>query len=444
MTNNTPLFPAVGKLATPDTPRDSFVSFASVHHDLAPKSHGYTDKYSQFVIQYIVEWDRVITTRVDKGLKQAEILRRDLDHYQKKAETLRASASQVMSKGKTVDNKAQEKLARNEEKLLAAKSTYDTFATDMCIYLEELTQRSWKDLHPCLVKMAQFEMTISKEEAKTFGQMNQVVDQLKIIGDQHKLEAAGRLKELETQKPTILSTREPDAPSAITNGEAFGSFGGGPTAMGVGGDPWSQNQHLPPGSVAPQGMGGFPIAIATAPSSNVSRATSAGSFSSYNMNASDMIAIAKSAAPPPTMEELNIATTSLTMSGSGSYHNYGHQLSGSLYDDASTTSSITTLPIAPPPMSAPPPLPPSGYTSPMNNPYGFSPSYGAPAPMPVPNYGIPVQMPSYGAPVQNYGAPIPNYGVPVPMPNYGASPPIPLSSPPTGYPNNPYGAPPSF
>ena len=437
MTTNSPLLDAAGKLPSPDTPRDSIVSFASVHHSLAPKAQGYADKYSQFVINYIVEWDRIITTRVEKGLKTAEDLRRDYDHYQKKAESLRASANSALAKGKMVDNKSQDKLARNEEKLVAAKASYDKFATDMCIYIEELTERSWKDLHPCLVKMAQFDMTISKEEATCFGQMDHVVNQLKKLGEQYKLQASGRLKELETQQPAILSTREANAQPSLTNGNTFGmgsgSFGLGSGSVGAGsvpgGDSWSQHQYLPPGSVAPQGMGGFPVAIAMAPASHMSRETSAQSFSgSFGggsahgsvggpMNASDMLAIANSAAPPPTMDDLNFAAQrSLTISTS-QQSNYGYQFN----DDASNASS-NSMPIAPPPMGAPPPLPPSGYCSPMANPYGFNSS------VPIPSYG---------------GSSPMSYGQPPPM-TFGAPPPMSYGAPSPTYSSNLYGAPPSF
>jgi hypothetical protein len=420
MTAGSPVFSAAGKIPSPDDPRDSFVSFSSIHHLLAPKSLGYADKYSKFVINYVVEWDRVITTRVEKGLKNAEALRRDYDHYQKKAETLRASATAVMSKGKSVDPKSQEKLARNEEKLVAAKTAYDKFATEMCIYLEEVTERSWRDLHPCLVKMAQFEMTISKEEATSLGQMTQVVNALKTIGDQNKVEGSGRLKELETQQPIVLSTAEKPAPLAITGGEFFGSGG----SMGLGGDPWAQQQHLPPGSVAPGGLGGFPVAVASGPTS-ISRVTSNQSFQSSiggsshfsnGPNASEMLSIAGSSAPPPTMDDLNFAALTVSNTPTNTY-GYGGNAFG---DDSSATSSLMTMPMAPPPMGAPPPLPPAGYSSPMDNPYGAPApmSYGAPAPM---SYGAPAPM-SYGAPT-NYGAPSPAYGAPaygMPAPTYGA------------------------
>jgi hypothetical protein len=424
MTAGSPVFSAAGKTPSPDNPGDSFVSFASIQHLMAPKSQGYCDKYNQFVIGYVVEWDRVITTRVEKGLNNAETLRRDYDHYQKKAETLRASATAVMSKGKAVDPKAQERLARNEEKLITAKTAYDKFATEMCIYLEEVVERSWRDLHPFLVKVAQFEMTISKEEAASLGQMSLVIDALKTIGDQKKVDANGRLKALETQQPTVLSTAENPAPLAITGGEFFGSS-------------WAQQQHLPPGSVAPGGLGGFPVAVASAPTSfervtsNQSFQSSIGGSSYYSNgpNTSEMLSIAGSSAPPPTMDDLNFAALTISTTPANTY-GYG---GNAFHATSSAANSMVTSPMAPPPMGAPPPLPPAGYSSPMDNPYGAPAlTYGAPAPM---SYGAPPPM-AFGAPT-NYGAPAPAYGAST---NYGAPAPA-YGAPAYGAPASTYGAP---
>jgi hypothetical protein len=133
------------------SPPDSVISYLSVHHGLAVKSKMYSGKFGQFVIDYAVEWQRVVVTRCDKTLKEAERLRVEVDHYQSKVESLRQSANEKMAKGKQVDQKSAEKLTRNEEKLIQIKEENKKFTANTCLLVEELTERSWRDLHPLLI-----------------------------------------------------------------------------------------------------------------------------------------------------------------------------------------------------------------------------------------------------------------------------------------------------
>ena len=68
-----------------------------------------------------------------------------------------------MAKGKQVDSKAAGKLTRNEEKLIKVKESGSKFISDLCLLMEEVTERSWRDLHPMLVKCAQFEGQVSSD-----------------------------------------------------------------------------------------------------------------------------------------------------------------------------------------------------------------------------------------------------------------------------------------
>ena len=64
-------------------------SYLSVHEGLANKSKMYSNKYAQFVVDYAMEWEKVVVARVSTGLKKAEQLRVEVDHYQAKVESLR-------------------------------------------------------------------------------------------------------------------------------------------------------------------------------------------------------------------------------------------------------------------------------------------------------------------------------------------------------------------
>ena len=88
-TENSPMYDCGGSVGNQDK------SYAAIHHRLSAKVSGYADKYNQFVVDYAVEWDKVVTARISAGLKTTEGLRRDLDHYQKKVEELRTQSNKI-------------------------------------------------------------------------------------------------------------------------------------------------------------------------------------------------------------------------------------------------------------------------------------------------------------------------------------------------------------
>ena len=247
-TKGTPLFDSVGLLPSADRPSNTVCSYASIHQDVSAKSKSYTSKYGQFVLDYAVEWDKIVSTRVENGIKKAKALRIELDHYQKKTESLRLTVNQAMARGKPVASTQQEKLRRNEEKLLASKQNYNQVATDVSILLEEVVERSWRDLHPLLVKCSQFDMTLASDEARVLGQLQTVISALKQVAIENGIAPQPRLKDLAGLKPELLSTRP-----------------GGVKGLAIEAMPATA---LAPGTVGAQGMGGFPVPISPAHTTN--------------------------------------------------------------------------------------------------------------------------------------------------------------------------------
>jgi len=438
LTQGTPMFSCGGDM------ENHSQSYAAIHSDICSKGEDFADKYNQFVVLYVLEWENVVTKRVNAGLKTTESLRLDLDHYQRKVEELKLQVNKLLSKGKMPDEKTKDKLKRNEEKLSNAKQIHDKASQDMCMLLEETVDHGWKDLHPILIKMAQFDMTVANDEAREFSEMESVVTALKGLATSHGLNSAGRLKALLEEKVSILYTGNTHGHSAgaIGNGGNEGYDAGGmgqggsylsyennapslppgtvaPQGMGgypvhvseinntpsmppgsvapqgMGGYPVQVSENntpsLPPGSVAPQGMGGYPLQIKSedTPSNNTVRASANSSNSNEYWNrptpisTSDMLEVAQSAAPPPTLDEIDYAnnndqhlsapnpyypgppvepssgqlTPSTNPFGPGNTNSYG----------PSTPSAdgikITAAPSAPPP---PPPLyePPSAPSYP--------------------------------------------------------------------------------
>ena len=96
------MWDCVGQMPDADHPADSVCSYSSVYDVLSAKSKSFVEKYQQFVISYVVEWEKTVTTRVNAGMKKVEDQRRELNHYQKKVESLRLSTNKTMAQGKSV------------------------------------------------------------------------------------------------------------------------------------------------------------------------------------------------------------------------------------------------------------------------------------------------------------------------------------------------------
>jgi hypothetical protein len=431
----TPIHEATGMLPSADRPSSTVNSYASIHDTLSAKTQSYVAKYQQFVIDYAVEWEKVVVTRVGNGLKVVQDLRRDLDHYQKKVEAMRLSVNQAMSKGKNVKADTAERLKRNEEKLISAKQTFNKSATDLCILMEEVTERSWRDLHPLLLKCAQFDMTLASDESSILSGLNAVVSALKEVATAQGLSPQPRLKDLAGVKPELLSTR-PGGVSGlmIEAGAAMGGELGSGTAFG-GYDSMAQ----PPGSVALQGMGGYPVSITDSMSqpgfpsdhSAPMRSDSIGSFASappmsnpslyngsngYNnsggvdpLSTLGMLTLSGSAAPPPTMEDVYAASRSAPSSGNlpplgPSYSNYS--VRSASYNDMDSMSNYS----APAPMGSPPPPPNMPPPPPPGPAYdAYPPQQAAWSAEPPPAYAYAPAPVAY----QQYPPPLPNaYGPP--------------------------------
>lgn len=422
LTKGTPLWDATGLMPSADRPSNTVSSYASVHDTLSAKSKSYATKFKQFVLDYAIEWDKVVRTRVEGGLKKAEALRRELDHYQKKVEALRLTTNQALAKGKTVAPATAERLGRNEEKLISSKQGYNKIATDLCILMEEVTERAWRDLHPLLIKCAQFDMTMSSDESSILSALNQSVSALKLVATEKGLSPQARLKDIASLNPELLSTR----PGGVSG--LMITSGGEPLA--------GSSMAMPPGSVGPQGLGGYPVQLSsgseppppyalaqTTSFNSYASAPASGNFGVEPLSTMSMLSISQASVPAPTYEDMYAANHSTAMSvhsaPPGNYQSPASRMSS--FNDSSVysaQSAYSGAPVAAAPAAPPPPPPRSAPLPPS---YGAPQSYGA-----LQSYGAPPQ--NYGAPPQNYGAPPQNYGAPQ---SYGA-------------PSNGYGAPNSY
>jgi len=355
-------------------------NYALVHTSLNRRSKVYADKYKQFVLNYAIEWEKTITTRVEAGLKTAEVFRRNLDHYTNKTESLRLNCHMIVAKGKVVDPKQGEKLRRNEEKLASARNEYEIFASSLHMLVEEVTDRAWKDMHPLLLKVLQFDSTLSADEAKILGDLKVASDELKKLAGVHNLNPKSRLKDLQSASPESLYTGG-TLERTIDRDEPSGNILGGNSGVAV--DLQNGSDF---GSATPTGISeGAPFS-----SSNISAGLS------KPTSTSQMLQVAANSAPAPTWDSINndsvgnlASLSNVSVSAkdpSDSYHGSSHHLnnfsehdrSESLHGNswgadqyrsdsfhgnswgADPTDAVAPAPSAspPPPPSAPPPPPP--------------------------------------------------------------------------------------
>jgi hypothetical protein len=410
LSNDTVLYEMTGQTTGSERSTDSVNSYFSIQEGVTNKNTIYADKYKQFVIDYAQEWYTTITTRVGEGLKKAEMMRVELDHYQSKVESLRQSANSTMAKGKQVDGKAAEKLTRNEDKLIKIKEASSKFINDLCLLMEEVTERSWRDLHPLLIKCSQFELQVSSNESKALSTLSVVVTALKKVASDHGIKPQARLKDLEKLDPHQLSTRSKDdtrnieagfsgmalggiSGSASNDGSAYG--GNGSIYSALSGVPDTNASYFPPGSTSGQGLGGFPVRVQS--SDNLSASNSNGNTPS-TMN---MMSIHTHAAPAPTLDTMEQAFGG----GNSNINSNGVPSYGRKASNDTMHSDFSGAP-APPPSAAPPPPPPPATPGVHNDPFGAPASglYGVSASSAPSPFGGMTSPSPYGAPSPMMGS----------------------------------------
>jgi hypothetical protein len=162
MSEGTPLYDHVGKsleperlhLVDPQTVQQleeemGGLSLASVHQLALMNEKKISEEYDKFMVAYALEWEEIVTSRLDKEIKAVQQLQRKRNHYEKKVSGsllgLRKRTNNIEKNGKEVPPALAEKLQRNEQKLQEAFSLHENSAAKLCALLEEATASGWKD-----------------------------------------------------------------------------------------------------------------------------------------------------------------------------------------------------------------------------------------------------------------------------------------------------------
>ena len=181
-------------------------TFLSIQQSVAAHVKRSRTNYGKMVLDYVVQWESAVTTRVNADLKTEEQLRVELVHYESKVQALQQQVESILSKGKCPKDELNDKLSRNTEKLEESREQYQGFVTNLCILLDEIVHRSWRDLQPVLLEVARHDIQLSVDQAKTVQHMKSIVQQVKTIGKEFNVPSAGRLAELKDLAPMVLST----------------------------------------------------------------------------------------------------------------------------------------------------------------------------------------------------------------------------------------------
>lgn len=183
-------------------------SFASVHQTSYKLSGMYMNQYYEQAIQYVQDWLKVISDRVNSRLMEFESHQEKLSHYRGKVEKLNAEAEKQAKHNKTLSPKRADKLERNMLKLNGAREAHDSYGESLYLFMDEVTERAWKDMYPLLLRTFEFDRNYSRDQAKVFTKLTKTVTVLKSIGDKEGLDPTGRLHELKVKKPEELYTGE--------------------------------------------------------------------------------------------------------------------------------------------------------------------------------------------------------------------------------------------
>lgn len=201
-----------------NTPFESVaVSDVNVHHQLSNKHREMSKRYKTEIIDYIVDLDKTISTRVDTEQKQVHELHQRLTHYEKKVEKLRGKVRAKLSKKAEVPKSKSDKLQRNEDKLKRAWTLHEAKSSRICDLLEEVTVNGWKDLYSVVGHMFEFEKISTEEDLKITNELTSLKTQLEGVFNEHdnSMTAGGATR----GTPVALETAE--AKKLVHDTEAY-------------------------------------------------------------------------------------------------------------------------------------------------------------------------------------------------------------------------------
>lgn len=181
-------------------------SFVAVHEASHKLTVLYSDQYSSNIIKYVEEWDKAASTRIHGRLLEFDRMKLNLEHYVQKVDGLRTGIKKRERRSRRVSPKASQRFDRNELKLSGAREAYDSYGESLLLFLEEVTERAWRDCFPLLMRAMQYDINFSADQARVFSSLNETVEMLEELGAAREVDPDGRIRTLKDSKPEEIYT----------------------------------------------------------------------------------------------------------------------------------------------------------------------------------------------------------------------------------------------
>jgi hypothetical protein len=159
----------------------------------------YQDELNEFIIEFMKSLEQVEVNRVRMALQQSDDLLREVDHYYYKLKSMEWNYRKL---GLT------DRIRRNHVKYAHAKRVYDDQTQDLCLLIEELVDRGWRDLFPCILKLLQYDLHNATYEYEAVCNFHDIVESLERIGDKFQVKLGSRVLEIKQSSAAELCTRE--------------------------------------------------------------------------------------------------------------------------------------------------------------------------------------------------------------------------------------------
>lgn len=117
-------------------------------------------EYQSLIVDYIVDWEKLVTQKTEHMIKELRKLEADRRHYERKVENLRQRNNDLESKGKSSPQSQVEKLRRNEQKLQEAYTIHEREAGKLCALLEAVTHEGYKELYTLVKNYMKWELNV--------------------------------------------------------------------------------------------------------------------------------------------------------------------------------------------------------------------------------------------------------------------------------------------
>lgn len=160
-------------------------SYKTVNSSISTASRCQEDQYEEKIIDYAIEWKKLVTLKFTSEYEEVQNSKRDVEHYTKKVTGLRGNRKRSKSNGKEVGTKLSEKLERNEEKLEQASKSYDKHKRSLLHLVDELVDKSWKDLFPLMILIFEFDVNNAQERAMVLSELHDVMKDLSVAASEN-------------------------------------------------------------------------------------------------------------------------------------------------------------------------------------------------------------------------------------------------------------------